>query len=179
MQITVTFRGVEPTPALRTYAEDKLERVVRKYLRRPGDAHVILSVAKSRHAAEITLQADHVAFIAKETTNDLYSAIDQAIAKLAHQAQRLKSERSERKGRTSPRAVNGAAEESPPRQRAAVEGPGVVRERLRGAPLPVGDAVARLERSGEAFLVFNQEGRGLSVLYRRPDGRFGLIEGAR
>lgn len=178
MQITVTFRGVEPTPALRAYAEEKLERVVRKYLRRPGDAHVILSVAKSRHAAEITLQADRVPFVAKETTNDLYSAIDQAVGKLAHQAQRLKAQRSERKGRPSARLVNGGAEEAP-RRRPVEAAPAVVRERLRAAPLAVGEAVGRLERTGDPFLVFNQEGRGLSVLYRRPDGRLGLIEAAR
>ena len=29
MQITVTFRHVDPTPALRAYAEEKLERVAR------------------------------------------------------------------------------------------------------------------------------------------------------
>src|SRR5579885_1589519 len=39
MQVTVTFRHVEPTPALRAYAEEKLARV-KKYLRRPVDAHV-------------------------------------------------------------------------------------------------------------------------------------------
>ena len=57
MQITVTFRHVDPTPALRPYAEDKVARVARKYLRRPVDAHVILGVSKQRHVAEITLQA--------------------------------------------------------------------------------------------------------------------------
>ena len=40
MQINVTFRHVDPTPALRAHAEEKLERMVKKYLRRPVDAHV-------------------------------------------------------------------------------------------------------------------------------------------
>ena len=46
MQINVTFRHVDPTPALKAHAEEKLERMVKKHLRRPVDAHVILSVAK-------------------------------------------------------------------------------------------------------------------------------------
>src|SRR5215468_1197449 len=98
MQINVTFRHVDPTPALRTHAEDKLERMVKKYLRRPVDAHVILSVAKERHAAEITLQADHVTMFAKEETTDLYAAIDLAVGKLEHQAQKLRAKRKEHKG---------------------------------------------------------------------------------
>src|SRR3989475_11292720 len=97
MQINVTFRHVEPTPALRAYAEEKLERV-KKYLRRPVDAHVILSVAKERHVAEITLQADHVTMFSKEATHDLYSAIDLALDKLEHQAQKLKAKRRHHKG---------------------------------------------------------------------------------
>src|SRR5262249_56274299 len=82
MRMSVTFRGVDRTPALRSHAEDKVARVARKYLRRPVDAHVILAVSKERHVAEITLQADHVSMFAKETTHDLYSAIDLAVEKL-------------------------------------------------------------------------------------------------
>src|SRR5215510_2037849 len=97
MQILVTFRHIDPTPALKSYAEEKLERV-KKYLRRPVDAHVILSVSKERHVAEITLQADHVTMFAQETTHDLYSAIDLTIDKLEHQAQKLKAKRRDHKG---------------------------------------------------------------------------------
>src|SRR5437867_7198497 len=104
MQITVTFRHVEPTAALRTYAEEKLARV-KKYLRRPVDAHVILSVAKERHVAEITLKADHVTMFAQEETHDLYSAIDLALDKLEHQAQKLKTRRRTHKGATAPRGA--------------------------------------------------------------------------
>jgi len=88
MQILVTFRHVDPTPALKSYAEEKLARV-KKYLRRPVEAHVILAVSKERHVAEITLKADHVTMFAEDTTHDLYSAIDLAVDKLEHQAQRL------------------------------------------------------------------------------------------
>src|SRR5262249_28324880 len=98
MQITVTFRHVDPTSALRAYAEEKLARVAKKYVRRPGDAHVILGVSKERHVAEITWQADHVTLFAKEETHDLYSAIDLAIDKLEHQAQKLKTRRRGHKG---------------------------------------------------------------------------------
>ena len=46
MQITVTFRHVDPTPALRDHAEEQARSASQKYLRRPVDAHVILGVVE-------------------------------------------------------------------------------------------------------------------------------------
>ena len=172
MQVTVTFRHVDPTPALRTYAEDKVARMVRKYLKRPGDAHVILSVSKQRHVAEITLQADHVPLFAKETTHDLYSAIDLAVEKLEHQAQKLKTRRSDRKGGGTARAPLPAADGG--------ETPLVVEtRRVSAKPMSIEEAVGQLENSTDDFLAFtNVADRRLAVLYRRKDGRFGLIHAA-
>ncbi|TMB15804.1 MAG: ribosome-associated translation inhibitor RaiA [Deltaproteobacteria bacterium] len=179
MQITVTFRHVEPTPALRTYAEEKLSRV-KKYLRRPVDAHVILSVAKERHVAEITLKADHVTMFAQEETHDLYSAIDLALDKLEHQAQKLKTRRRTHKGAAAPRGAelpevmtSVLAADLP------ADGPrGVIRsQRVPAKPMSVEEAVEQLSVSGDEFLVFtNASNQTLAVLYRRKDGNYGLIE---
>ena len=180
MQISVTFRHVDPTPALRQYAEEKLERV-KKYLRRPVDAHVILSVAKERHVAEITLQADHVTMFAQEETHDLYSAIDLTLDKLEHQAQKLKAKRRSHKGTTSARGAE------PPEVMTSVlaadrRGPGgapeVIRaQRVPAKPMSVEEAVAQLAASRDEFLVFtNASNQTLAVLYRRKDGNYGLIE---
>ncbi len=169
MQITVTFRHVDPTPALRRYAEDKVARMVRKYLKRPGDAHVILSVSKQRHVAEITLQADHAPLFAKETTQDLYSAIDLAVEKVEHQAQKLKARRSDRKGAGTLRAPR----EAPPDLEAS---PQVQTRRVSPRLMSIDDAVARLERSADEVVVFTDpDDRGLAVVYRRKDGRVGLL----
>jgi putative sigma-54 modulation protein len=180
MHIAVTFRHVHPTPALRTYAEEKLERMIKKYLRRPVDAHVILEVAKERHVAEITLQADHVTLFAKEETHDLYSAIDLAIDKLEHQAQKRKAKRKDHKGlsgvRTGPaREVVSSVLAS---RGANSGGPEVIRtQRIPATPMVVRDAVAQLAASDDEFLVFTNASTGtLAVLYRRKDGHFGLIE---
>jgi putative sigma-54 modulation protein len=172
MQINVTFRHVDPTPALRTHAEDKLERMVKKYLHRPVDAHVILSVAKERHAAEITLQADHVTMFAKEETTDLYAAIDLAVAKLEHQAQKLRAKRKEHKGPSGARTLanDDTGDADLPRAR-------VIPRRVSAKPMAVDEAVETLARTGDEFLVFtNAATQQLAVLYRRKDGNYGLIE---
>src|SRR5437870_9981847 len=156
MQINVTFRHVEPTSALRAYAEETRERV-KKYLRRPVDAHVILSAANERHVAEITLQADHVTMFAKEETHDLYSAIDLALDKLEHQAQKLKARRRDHKGPPGNRGV----EETEVRTSvlaAEPPGPGTERRKIRtqrvpAKPLPLQGAVVQSDLSGDEFLV--------------------------
>src|SRR6185369_11370242 len=87
MQVSVTFRHIEATEALRVHAERRVQRIA-KYVHRPVDAHVILSVTKRRHVAEIVLNADRTTLTATEQTGDLYSAIDLAADKLEHQARK-------------------------------------------------------------------------------------------
>ena len=176
MEITVTFRHVDSTPALRSYAEEKLQRVVKKYLRHPGNAHVILEVAKDRHTAEITLQADHESLSAKEVTHDLYSAIDLAIDKLEHQARKLKERRREHKGpgvRTIDREVTSRVLDG-------TNGgpPTVVRtDQMAAKPMGVQEAVRQLGVTHDDFIVFvDADTDALAVLYRRKDGNYGLIE---
>jgi putative sigma-54 modulation protein len=180
MRIAVTFRHVPPTPALRAYAEDKLDKHVRKYLRRPTDAHVILSVSKQRHVAEITLQADHVTMFAQEETHDLYSAIDLALDKLEHQAQKLKAKRRSHKVPAASRRETRAAVVEPPQGRAPrrSDRPEVVRsDEMAAKPMSIDEAAEELWRSRGELLVFrNARNQSLAILYRRKDGRFGLIE---
>ena len=57
MEITVTFRHMEPTMELRSYVEEKVYRI-KKYFDSPVDAHIVLEVQKFRHIADMTLSID-------------------------------------------------------------------------------------------------------------------------
>ena len=87
MRIDVTFRRIEATDALRAYAEKRIRRLA-KYVRQPLSAHVILSVVKRRHIAEVIFKADRKTMTAKEETGDLYSAIDLVVDKLEQRARK-------------------------------------------------------------------------------------------
>jgi putative sigma-54 modulation protein len=168
MQIMVTFRRVEPTEGLRRYAEQKMRRV-HKFLRRPIDAHVILSVLKHRHIAEVQVSANHLNITATEETDDLYSAIDLAMSKLERQIKKRVAKAKDHKGGDS-----AATAMAPP------GGPGrsVVRtERVALKPMSVDEAVMHLRMRKNDFLLFtNAATETLSVIYRRKDGSYGLIE---
>jgi putative sigma-54 modulation protein len=89
--ITVTFRHMNATDALQSYAEKKLQAVA-KLLPGAVDAHVILTAngTKHRQSAEIVLHGSHAVLKALEETDDLYAAIDLAIAKIDSQVRKMK-----------------------------------------------------------------------------------------
>lgn len=169
MQVLVTFRHIEATDALRDYAQQKVERAG-KFLRRPIEAHVVLSVVKRRHIAEITLTANHLALNATEETGDLYSAIDLATSKIERQIKKHVTKRKSRKHATQPREVVAA---TPPRPRRLQ----IEAERLAVEPMTVREAAKQLDSSDVGFVIFqNTESDLLSVLCRRKDGTYRLIE---
>ena len=73
--VTVTFRHLEPTEAIRLYVERKFAHVG-KMIKRPCDAHLILTVDKYRHRGEVTVKSGRLSVTAQEETKDLYSVID-------------------------------------------------------------------------------------------------------
>ena len=171
MQVLVTFRHMEATEALRQYAEHKVARV-HKLMRRPIEAHVVLSVSKRRHIAEITLGGEHLHVNATEETGDLYSAIDLAMDKIERQIQKHVTKRKAHKHPVPAAAPAAAA--APGRRAAAAR---VTTERVAVEPMTVGDAVRRLSRDSGAFFLFQNEATDtVNVIYRRKDGSYGLIE---
>ena len=175
MQVTVTFRHIEPTDALRQYAEGKLQRLS-KYLHRPMDAHVILSVLKKSHRAEIHLSANGTSLFSEDVTGDLYSAIDLALDKVERQVKKLNAKRK-----------NHQAEHAPPALRLQVLSPDrvdhrgvpeIIRtRRIPAKPMSVEEAVMQIDLTNNEFFVFrNAQSETLSVIYRRKDGNYGLID---
>jgi len=174
MHVTVTFRHVEPTEALRKYAQDKMQRLS-KYLHRPMDAHVILSVLKKNHRAEIALSANGTSLFCDEETGDLYSAIDLALDKIERQVKKLNAKRTNHQAEHLP----GLRLQVLSPDRVDHRGvPEIIRtRRVPTKPMSVEEAVMQMDLTNNEFLVFrNAQGDNLSVIYRRKDGNYGLIE---
>jgi putative sigma-54 modulation protein len=89
MKLTVTFRHLESTKSLKNHVEAKLEKL-NKFLIKPIDVHVILSVEKFRKQCEITLNASNFHTVAIETNGDMYASIDNAVHKLESQIRKHK-----------------------------------------------------------------------------------------
>lgn len=173
MEVRVTFRNIAPSEGLRRHAERKLRRLER-LLRGPAEAHVILSVVKHRHIAEIQLVAGRVKTAVEEVTDDIYSAVDLALDKLRRQIHRQAERRRVRKG-AAPSIRRAAAERPAP----GLPAPRARRVAVR--PMSVAEALRLFERGDRAFLLFrNLETDAVNILYRRKDGgvALGVPEGA-
>ena len=113
--VTVTFRHMAPTEALRAYAEKKLAGVAERV---PGatEAHIVLSAQKHRHRqeAEVTVHgARNSVLVARGQTADLYEAIDFATDKLDNQIRKLKGRMIEAPRRGAAVARRGRAAAAP------------------------------------------------------------------
>ncbi|MBI5603986.1 MAG: ribosome-associated translation inhibitor RaiA [Deltaproteobacteria bacterium] len=178
MQISVSFRNVDPSDHLKGYAENRMARL-KKYMDEPIEIYLVLSIQKFRHTADVTISANGMKIKAQEETGDLYSAIDMVLDKIEKQVKRRREKVKEHKAEGM---TKGLTEEKKTGEEKEVEEevPQIVKtERILAKPMDVEEASLQLKLSNSEFMVFtNSKTRLINVLYRRKDGNFGLIEPA-
>lgn len=191
MEIHVTFRHMEPTEALKEYARQKLDKI-KKFMRRPIEAHVVLSVERHFHIAEVNLRVNGITIRGVERTQDMYSSIDRVLDKLDQQIRKYKDRlrdhhHRDKLGHAAAAAANyfdhalvaqdvGDEREAPTTRIEKAE-------KLAAPPMIIDDAVMQMDLSGAQFMVFtNLATNRLSILYRLPKGgdqekaSYGLLE---
>jgi putative sigma-54 modulation protein len=179
MEISVTFRHMEPTKELRVYVEDKVYKI-KKYFDSPVDAHIVLEVQKFRHIADVTLSIDGYKVKAVDQTGDMYSSIDKVMDKVEEQLRRLLSRKREYKAENIKNSndedfLKGEIETQ---ETLADSEPRIVKtETLDTKPMDLDEAQMQMRLSKKNFLVFtNTKSKQINVIYRRKDGNLGLIE---
>jgi putative sigma-54 modulation protein len=177
MRVEFTGRQIEITPAIREFTENRLLKI-RKILGEMIDVHVILTVEKYRHIAEINLKSRSFKFNGAEETHDMYTSITSVLEKIERQSLKHKGKHIAKKRKSSmvsPKAVPVEASEPPNSSNPA---PRVIKVRsLPPKPMTVEEAVEEVTSSKSGFLVFrNSDSERISVVYKRRDGNFGLIE---
>ena len=113
MNITITFRHMDATDAVKAYATEKVAKLQR-FLRTPMKGQVTLSCQQDRlHSVEVDIHAGHAHFHAHETCEDMYASIDKVIDKIERQIVSAKKTTSKRKGseRASERLLRVVVEE--------------------------------------------------------------------
>ena len=185
MQTAVTFKRIDPSDALKSYVQKKMDRFD-KMLESPAEANVVLSVEKIRHIAEITLTCDRMKLHAKESSENMYSSIDTLVDKLRGQIKKSK-EKSRQHMSGNKRSIKDeeltlVSPAIPDTENAIpspeiLKSPEVVLESINVKPMDVDDAVEQLTAGENNFFVFNNaRTERVNVLYRRNDGNLGLIQ---
>jgi len=190
MQLSVTFRHMDSTEALQSYAKEKVERI-RKYFPDPIKAHVVFICDRGyNHTADVMITL-HNGLVIKgiETTEDMYSSVDLVMAKIERQVRRYKEKIRSHKGSEGlhgqreithsvlsvPEAEAGAAGNG---QGADGQEPQIIKKsKFFAKPLLPEEAVMQMNLLNNDFLVFtNATSHEVNVVYRRGDGTYGLIE---
>jgi len=171
MQISVTFRQLEPSEALKNYVADRLKKL-KRYLEGPLEAHVVLGLEKFRHLADVSINSNGRIIKGREENVDMYAAIDLVVDKIDMQLRKHREKLREVKGdRSRTAAPTPAGEEV----RSAL--PPIRRFRTEVPPLELADAVELIRSKNKDLLVFTDVNTGaLSILYRRADGGLALAE---
>jgi putative sigma-54 modulation protein len=169
MQISVTFRQIEPSEALKNYVTDRLNKF-KRFLDGPVEAHVVLGLEKFRHLADVIIDNNGRIIKGKEENADMYAAIDLVMDKIDMQLKKLRDKKRDKGDRSRSTAAIMAKEEGPPQ-------PQVRRKQVEVPALTAADAVELLKKGGNDLLVFTNVANGvLSILYPRQDGSFVLLE---
>ena len=176
MKIKYTGRQVELAPAQLRKLEAQFAKIG-KLLdgRRECEAHVILSVERHLQRAEATVNYYGHPLVGMGSNVDLFTAIHSAAEKLEKQALKARS-----KWRDTKRGPKQAVPEASAQAESA---PGAERQVFRvnhhqkRKPMTLEEAVLEMERKQDYVVYRDSETDRVSVLVRRPDGNFDLVEG--
>lgn len=97
MILDITGKSIDVTPAIREFAEKKVEKL-NKFFEQDTIVHVTFSAKKEKQEVDIRVEYKGITFLAEEDTYDVYAGIDLAIDKLLGQIRKQKTKML--KGRT-------------------------------------------------------------------------------
>jgi putative sigma-54 modulation protein len=204
MKTQIKGRNVTVTPALQDYANEKIEHVHKLLQQRKIDevtrVELELKVEKNPSisepcVAEATVFTRGPVIRARETSTDMYAAIDLVTDKLVRRAKKFHDKIH---GKTRHGHDKLAIDAAPAPELAPVAAAAALADEIAGEtqhpgnngrivktkqfalkPMSVNEATLQMELVGHDFFVFtNAESNRTNVVYRRNDGHYGLIEPA-
>ncbi len=99
MPISMTFRHMDATDAIKESVNEKLTKVVSKYLQGPIEANVVFSMERYLFNCDVTINCNGQTYKGHEETNDMYLSIDKVMDKIERQIEKGKGRA--RAGRSS------------------------------------------------------------------------------
>ena len=174
MAIIVKGRNTVVSPAVKAYVEKKIDKVTRQF-KAVGDITAVLKVENGNHIAEITVPAKGILLRAQESTKDMYSSIDLVIEKIERQVHKYKTKLMN--FRELPAEAAPAAEPVPAQAETEEEFRIIRSKSFTMNPMTPEEAILQMNLLNHDFFVFfDPDFGGVSVVYRRKDGNYGLLE---
>jgi putative sigma-54 modulation protein len=168
--------------ALQEYVESRASKLDR-YINALEEARVDLShrasarEAADRYKAQITLRGKKFVLRSEQKSDQIQAAFDAALERVQRQIERYKGKHYRGKGDGASLSEE-AAEEVAALYEEEPEVEIARRKKFMLHPMSEGEAIEQMRLLGhqDFFVFYNMEANGVSVLYRRGDGNFGLID---
>ncbi|MFD2214815.1 ribosome hibernation-promoting factor, HPF/YfiA family [Metabacillus endolithicus] len=181
MRYNVRGENIEITPALREYAEKKIGKLER-YFEEDVNANVNVNLKyynDQESKIEVTIPMTDLVLRAEENHQDMYAAIDLVVNKLERQIRKHKTKVNRKvREQGAPKYIfsNYQGEGNQPIEED--EDHEVVRtKRFDLKPMDAEEAILQMDMLGHNFFVYTDaKTNTTSVVYKRKDGKYGLIE---
>ena len=173
MIIKISTKNFSASDYILSMIEKKLSRLD-KYFSSDIETNITLSMEKGRQKIEATINADGAIFRAEETTQDTLNGIDRIVDKLGSQMSKFKSRIARRhkdnKAISFSQIPDSSEEEGESFEIAR-------RKSYKLMPMTPEEAILQMELLSHSFFVFlDMERDQASVVYKRNDGKYGLLE---
>jgi putative sigma-54 modulation protein len=173
MKVIITSKNMNASDHLKNTIESKFEKLG-KYFSSEINANVTLSLEKGRQKIEATINAKGTIFRAEDMTNDIYSGVDRVVDKLSAQMSKFKT-KLQRKHKDNRAIIFADVPDYPDEEGEDLAL--VRRKKFDLLPMSVDEAILQMELLEHSFFVFlNMETDNVSVVYKRKDGNYGLLE---
>lgn len=169
MEVTVTGRQIEMTPALKEYVEGRAKKI-EKYTSKASQVTFTLKIEKYRHIAEVLVRLNGLMIQAEEETDAMYTSVDKAMSKIERQLKKYKEKISNHRVRHTERIEEKDASDEILVSRIQK------RKKFAVQRMTLEEAVLQMELLEKSFFLFGNQENRLNVLYKRKDGTLGLIE---
>ncbi|HEY5585815.1 MAG TPA: ribosome-associated translation inhibitor RaiA [Ruminiclostridium sp.] len=173
MKIIINGKNIDITEGLKERVTKKIGKL-EKFFNEETEAHVTLSVQRTRQIAEVTISFNGIVFRAEESNEDMYTSIDKSIDLLERQIRKNKTRLERRLHNHEFIIENLTFEEDIPEE---TEFKVVRSKRFAVKPMDVEEAILQMNLLGHEFFMFhNAQSKQVNVVYKRKDGNYGLIE---
>ena len=174
MKIKLRGKNIEITEEIEEKVSEKLSKLDKYFIVSENvEAKVLVRTYPYGQKIEVTIPTEYVLLRAEVVDQDLYNAIDLVIDKLEGQIRKYKT-RLNRKSKDNKLAFNLASIEPLEDEEEDVL---VKTKTITPKPMDMEEAIMQMELIGHSFFVYRDtETDAISIVYRRNDGDYGLIE---
>ncbi len=174
MDISIRGDKITVTKAIKDYVTEKMGRL-EKYFDsdKKIKATVIIRVKNKEQKIEVTVPTNKFTLRAEESHDDLYAAIDLVIDKLERQIRKNKTKLDTKYKNLIQLDINTDFEvDKDEEDKSKI----VKRKNINSKPMDEEEAAIQMDLLNHDFFVFkNVDEECVSVMYRRKDGNFGII----